>query len=1733
MKKLFTLILFLVATATYAQKATNYWDGSFNFYWHNDNNWSLGHIPTSTEDLVIPNGMPRYPSVDIYDENIKSLTIQSNAEVRIYDQTLDVSGDVNVYGELRLLDGDAVIECNDLTWYSGSSAQTTDGCAFRLYGTWEFAAGANVQLDNGYASFYGSGTQYIRSKDADCYFNDIWVNKSGGLLGLSAQSTETCKINGNITLVGNNYDFISYSSETIQIAYYFTNTDPSIDIAIENGSIEFTGNSTCYYRPQPGNYINNLIVNTGSYSLDLSALFSTSTEVKGDVTINSGQLDVNGMDVSVGGDWDNNVGSAGFYERDQKVTFNGSGHQYCSDETFYTLEVDKSSGALRINGTDVECDEYDWTSGAVDVLSGSFTANDLLDNAIQGSFYLNAGGTINLHNDGGYIDLKGDLYIYGGEFNVYGGSIASYWPYGEDASITMSDGVLDIKEQGIKIYNTAHALNDNITGGRIKCAGYLHLERADFTPNAGIFEMYGSTDADIKTINGSRFWDLAIDKVDGGKASGVKPFTDRDGTYYNGSKGNSANAVSNIECYSHLYIDGGTFDLGTYDFSTTGSAAIYGTLEMTSASNDFSVGWDIHWKPGSTANITNGNFHVNRHWYFESGTNAQIGSGNTLRFTGDDTQFFYSYDGDAEVGDFIIENTVSAIWLHSSSNQQMHVSGDMTINSGVAFWVQSEDLLVEGTLNVADGGYMRIYDGGLVTTNSDMTLYGDMEVGEGDMVVHGTFDIEPGGELTIYGGSFIYDEGSNYCNIYGTFNMTDGTFTAVEAIRVMSVADVNVSGGAITATAFLAEYSNTFQPTGGTFESQTDNGGHGTLKLHSSNYFHDLKINPLSGGGGLANSNLHINNDLIVSAGSLSMNEYTVLVENNATIYGGLSIDSPDDILIVEGDITWKPGSHAGYLTDGRIDVYGNWTFENGTNAQIGGNNVVKFVGGGSCSIYNYDADAEFGHIWAYKSSGATVYINGGSTYPVYCSGGLSVENASHFDVQHEILETAGNIYVGNNSLLDMLSNGSIHCGGDLDIWGELDVDGGEMTVEGEFSHHSTGTLTIADGSLVCSEAYDGANKFIKGNFNLSGDGLFEMTYNSVQIYSTANCNISGGTFRVGAHFFASQPGTFQPTGGIFEMSDGYAGGQVFCYNGNHFYDLNIEDNTLAGEDIIVDHNVNINSGIFNVNGKTVEAGYNVNIFSTLQMANAMSQLECGNRVYWKPGSEDEVTAGMIISNTWTFEEGTNAMLGVGNTAHIKTGITNDDTDAEFGNLIGGSAYKNDPSEVRLYTPIRVAGDFTLLSGNSWSANADIIVQGTFDIQDGATQSLSSDNTIFTYSDFILNGTFDLRYAGNCYVDGEFEIASTGELIIEGGEFIVENSSVSYNRVYGTMTMTDGLFWIDHNIRFESTANANISGGMIRTGGFFAQQPGTFEPSGGILEIQSPSGGQGAVDCSGGNYFHDFSINALSTSGGAHLNNDLLITNNFEALTGVFNLDGFTATVQGNATFYNGGLWMTESTDVFNAGDDPADEILWTSEATFEWNNAGVVNIFGNCTIENGVNFNIEAGQTIAFAGTGDQEFNNMDDATFGTIELAKPSGALIIPSGSNVECESYDWTSGTLTLNGGDFTALDLADPGLFGTNNFYSGTAHFYQDDDQYPDINGDIVIQDAIVTIEGGFSVSVWAWSEEASLTMSGGEFNFYDNGIGIESDWAPRFTENITGGTISTNGSFTCYRPGFTP
>ncbi len=490
---------------TLAETAGN-WEGTVSNDWYNSANWSASFVPVSTTNVTINTGYTYYPIIGSGDAYCDNITIGTGAKLSIGDADLNVTTDMTISGQVEQTNINAdFIVGDDVFWLSGSTANITQNGEFHVTGDWEFRNGSAAVLACGYVYFEGTSISYIRSYETNCAFYNLLNSKDNTSLYFSSSSTDTLKINGYLDNVNSTSTF------------YFNTTYP----LVLKGQLYNSGHIVCPYGTfifdgtahtvnlNTGDYFNNLIISsTGNVTQ------SDSLRIHGDLTISSGALVTANYPILIEGDWNNLVGTSGFSEGTGTVVFNGGNyHQYCSSETFNILEVNKPlGGAFRINGSTVICAGYNWTAGAVDVLSGSFTANDLVDNGIFGSYYVNPGGTINLYNNDSWVDLNGYLYIYGGNFNIYGGlGLDSYWPWADNGGITMSGGVLDIKEVGVIVYNTGN-FTENITGGTIRTSRGFMVDRSDFTPSGGTVEFYGPVDGSFYTTNSGYVANILINK---------------------------------------------------------------------------------------------------------------------------------------------------------------------------------------------------------------------------------------------------------------------------------------------------------------------------------------------------------------------------------------------------------------------------------------------------------------------------------------------------------------------------------------------------------------------------------------------------------------------------------------------------------------------------------------------------------------------------------------------------------------------------------------------------------------------------------------------------------------------------------------------------------------------------------------------------------------------------------------------------------------------------------------------------------------------------------------------------------------------------------------------------------------------------------------------------------------------------------------------------------------------
>ncbi len=981
-------------------KTTNYWTGNFNHLWGNTQNWSLGTIPGAGDDVNIPNvNMPCI--IDYSDKSCHNITIQSGAAVTIYDQAFNVTGDADVYGAFYLNSTASGLNISgDIIWESGSTGSMTGSSTIKVYGDWDFKSGANVQFATGYVEFAGTSTSYIRSYESNCSFYNLKNNKATSMLAVSGLSTEDLHIAGNIYNY-NNCTLGCYSSHSIILEGFFNNIGGHF--YFNAGTFVFDGyTSNVPLKPNEGDYFNNLTVDLYNGTLNLEYTYTGAVTIKGDLLISGGVLDATHLDINIKGDWNNTVGSSGFIPGDISfVRFNGGNyHQYCSNETFGYLEINKpDGGALRIDGANVVCNYYVFTAGAIDVISGSFTANDTYSGYdIIGAFYLNEGGTINI-SCSNLSSMDCDLFIFGGTMNIYGNSDYVTWAIYNDFTINMSGGILDFKDIGLIIPNGIEPITENITAGTIRIAKGFSGEDPDFTPTAGTFEFYGSSDYSISQSGGCTLYNVNIDKSTKKGESGGTDKTvndERSGmAMESGSKTNTILLGSDFVVTNNLTITSGGLELNGHELTVKNDFDIYGEIQMNDTDDILNVGTelggDLKFNPGSSGIFSSGVINVFSDFYIDMGSSFTATSDNTINFTGEkDISIFFVHDTTSVFANIDI-NKAEGFNIFDSYHD-INVYGNLTLFPGNYLDLFSCTLHTFGDFTDSETSYILVDKEtkaneknqksslffnkyinltGSVIMESDFILNGKMVVDSGSVTVHGIFGTAPTGVLNIYnGGTFIADapnHAKGWETLNGSFKITDGLFEITNnSIKFGSTATTEVSGGVLrTGGAFYALNSNVFQPTGGVVEitgASSDN----TIYCYYGNYFYDLTINRNPGI-------------------SCSVGTGAITVKNDLTINSGILNPSGYDIY-VGGDWTNNVGN------GGFVEGTGTVIFNGSQNATITTNEI----------FYNLKID---------------------KTSPSY--NGLSLNPGITVKVLNDLQIFDGTLEMNNNSTLDI--NGSLY----------------------------------------------------------------------------------------------------------------------------------------------------------------------------------------------------------------------------------------------------------------------------------------------------------------------------------------------------------------------------------------------------------------------------------------------------------------------------------------------------------------------------------------------------------------------------------------------------------------------------------------------------------------------------------------------------------------------------------
>ncbi len=1153
-------------------EATGTWTGLVNTNWHNSGNWTFNYIPDGTTDVTIPDGTPYSPYIQSNNAVCKSLTIEPGATLTLGAYNLEVNGPVNVHGTFTENNtASKLYVYGSIFWHDGSAANATGSATIFVEDIWEFKEGAEVFLNSGYVEFFGSSPGYIRSKDDDSYFYHVRNNKGGSELGMSSQCSNHCRLHGNLYIYSN-CELTSYTSQSLIIGNYVNNMSGAIHM--DNGGFVFDGSGgTSNF--MPGDYFNNLTISSTGVTI-----FDDDIEVRGDVHIESGALNPGGTTMTVLGDWTTDVGVDGFVEGASRVIFNGPGHQYVNgDEHFNILEVNNGA-ALRLNDVsyDVSCNTYDWTAGGIDIVAGNFTAYDLADNGLYGTFWCNPDGTLTLTQDPlQYTDLNGEIHLFGGNMTVHGGNGASYWPYTNDALIVITGGVLSFPDVSIRL-STGYNLDQTITGGVLQTGVSFYDYRGDFVPSGGALEFIGDADGVLSLTTGSTLKNLKINKSAKTSApASVYPgvISYRDGTEEILSRANNISLSTDATVAGNMEITAGSFDLNGHQLTVNGSCDFFGQLVMEDAADIFNCNYTINWNSGSSCSITAGEFNLGQYMKFFAGSDVQIGTGNTLNLIGNIETSIFNESPTTELGNVIVNMPSGASYCHTMSTEPIHVTGDMTVMPGNHFKIQMYDLIVDGQLDIRATALMDLgstYGSGYLESNGSLLLSGVLlldyegikdsgtssastvsgsqaadadgtrvpsDDAPGVALVHGNFTFDPSATIIIpAGGSFTWDAPA-LSGVYvmgGVLMLADGTFEVTNrSIRFSGMNDI--SGGTIRAgRSLISTLDGAFKPTGGTVEMIGSSTGN-YIQFHPNNYFYNLTIDR----------------------------------GNPVSIYSGTSITLKNDMHIVSGA-----------LNTNSLPVYvgGNWTNDVG--------------------------DAGFG-----QATG-TVYFNRTGALNTQFIFGETFYNLTNQNTDGKLYIDAP-VVVENNYLAD---NTNLITGPMLEVQGNLDLTMGELALSAsaptvEVANLETGgTLTVTDGLLNVydfnDDGFKGEMHFYDGEINFTQvDGFTDMqvlnltvenavlningsvsdswwgimTINQsggeinfmnqgIYIKNIITENITGGVLRCNGAF-QSDFGGFTPSGGTVEFT-GPDDAFINIVSGTDFYNLTVNKDGTADNSIHV-----------------------------------------------------------------------------------------------------------------------------------------------------------------------------------------------------------------------------------------------------------------------------------------------------------------------------------------------------------------------------------------------------------------------------------------------------------------------------------------------------------------------------------------------------------------------------------
>ena len=464
------------------QRVSNYWQGDVSSDWDTDSNWSLGHTPLETENVYIVSANPYNPRInDMFYAHAYLLNISPGRTLTVAYGGLIVETNFTVEGTLSLTDNDAVVEVgNDVIIEGTLSVTNMRNPHLRIGGD----LGLWSSMFVGWGTIEMQGAAQTISVTTSTAINNLIIH-SGSACTFTVSAGSTLTLNGDFTAYGS---IASANTTLILKADVYVGNSTTLT----QGTFDLQGGTNTTLDVVSPSQLNHLtLTKTGSATVSLER----DINIKGNFVINSGYLDGNSNDINLQGNITNNATPTALSS--VYMHFVGTANQtIAGDVAFSYMELNKTTAATNdliiLAETDVACTwRYQWTAGEMICNGGSFTAADINNDSIQGTYRVDLGGIISLTQDVNHnANINGSItVISGGTFLIIGGlgypSLSATYP------IHFSGGTVDFRGHGVYI-NTNSGISG--TSGTLRTSGKLSIVTSINT-NGVLLEMYGDTDS--------------------------------------------------------------------------------------------------------------------------------------------------------------------------------------------------------------------------------------------------------------------------------------------------------------------------------------------------------------------------------------------------------------------------------------------------------------------------------------------------------------------------------------------------------------------------------------------------------------------------------------------------------------------------------------------------------------------------------------------------------------------------------------------------------------------------------------------------------------------------------------------------------------------------------------------------------------------------------------------------------------------------------------------------------------------------------------------------------------------------------------------------------------------------------------------------------------------------------------------------------------------------------------